>query len=164
MAKNKKNKNNHNQVKVKAEKSPEMLALERKVTELAEKRRQLEAKKADLSKQRNLLDKNSQQMEQQIEKAKNDLQKLNESAFEIRQAIRCIDELQLSAHAETAHTEIVSLLNEGKSESKSDTIKNSQNDEAILAVAVRYKLSDVVLYTEDKNLKNKAKALGIQTT
>lgn len=158
-----KNKKKNNQVIVKAEKSPEILALERKVTELAEKRRQLEEKKADLSKQKNQLDKSSQQLEQQVEKAKDDLQKLNDSAFEIRQAIRCIDELQLSTHAETAHVDIVSLLNEGKSESKSDMIKNSQNDDAILAVAVRYKLSDVVLYTEDKNLKNKAKALGIQT-
>jgi len=41
--------------------------------------------------------------------------------------------------------------------------RNGQNDQEILAVAARYKLNDVVLYTEDKNLKNHATAVGIKT-
>lgn len=93
------------------------------------------------------------------ETAQKELDKLNNEGFEIREAVRKIEELALSKHSEQSKDEILALL--GGNEQ--NTPKNSQNDNAILAVALRHKLSEVVLYTEDKNLKNKAVSYGIHT-
>lgn len=143
----------------KAEKSPEMLALERKISELADKKRQLEHQKSDLQKQKSQFEKQVRQAETEQETAKKELDKLNNEGFEIREAIRKIEELALSKHSEQANGKILALL--GLNEP--NTPKNSQNDNAILAVALRHKLNEVVLYSDDKNLKNKAISYDIQT-
>jgi len=67
--------------------------------------------------------------------------------------------LKLAQHTESANPQILALMGE-KADGQN---RNGQNDQEILAVAARYKLNDVVLYTEDKNLKNHATAVGIKT-
>lgn len=84
---------------------------------------------------------------------------MEREAAEIRAAIRKIEELKLARHTESAEPEILALMG-AKADGQN---RNGQNDQAILAVAARYKLNDIVLYTEDKNLKNHATAVGIKT-
>lgn len=164
MAKNKKNKQNRqNQTqvpkKIPVEKTPEMLALERKIAELADKKRNAQNRKSELEKEKRLAETELNKAEKEWEQADNKLKRRQQEAFEIRNAVRKIDELKLAEHTEDARTEILSILT-GKT---GDQVKNNQNDDAILAVAARYKLNDVLLYSEDKNLKNKAAAIGIKT-
>lgn len=167
MAKNKKNKQNANlhsnsqpkQNPPKAEKSPEILALERKISELANKKRELENQKSDLNRQKQQAEKSAKQADNEHETAQKELDKLNNEGFEIREAVRNIEELALAQYSEQANGDILALL--GVNEQ--NTPKNSQNDNEILAVALRHKLADVVLYSDDKNLKNKATAYGIKT-
>lgn len=169
MAKNKKNKQKQNaslhsnaqpkQNPPKVEKSPEILALERKISELANKKRELENQKADLNKQKQQAEKSAKLADTEQETAQKELDKLNNEGFEIREAVRKIEELALSKHSEQSNDEILALL----SGNEQNTPKNSQNDNAILAVALRHKLNEVVLYSDDKNLKNKAMAYGIRT-
>lgn len=169
MAKNKKNKQKQNanlhsntqskQNPPKAEKSPEILALERKISELANKKRELENQKANLNKQKQQAEKIANQTVNEHETAQKELDKLKNESFEIREAVRNIEELALAKYSEQANAYILALL--GVSEQ--NTSYNSQNDNAILAVALRHKLTDVVLYSDDKNLKNKATAYDIQT-
>jgi hypothetical protein len=91
--------------------------------------------------------------------AEESVERLEREAAEIRAAIRKIEELKLARHTESAEPEILALMG-AKADGQN---RNGQNDQAILAVAARYKLNDVVLYTKDKNLKNHATAVGIKT-
>ena len=169
MAKKTKNKQKQNsntnlnsqipQSQPKLEKSPEILALERKISELANQKRKLENQKSTLNKQKQQAEKSAKQADTEQETAQKELDKLRNEGFEIREAVRKIEELALSKHSEQSKDEILALL--GGNEQ--NTPKNSQNDNAILAVALCHKLSEVVLYTEDKNLKNKAVSYGIHT-
>lgn len=77
------------------------------------------------------------------------MDKLNNEGFEIREAVRKIEELALPKHSEQSNDEILALL----SGNEQNTPKNSQNDNVILAVALRHKLNEVMLYSDDKNLK-----------
>ena len=97
--------------------------------------------------------------ESECNQAEKTVERLEREAFEIREAIRQIEELKLADDSAIAHPKIVQLM--GVDTRKQN--RNSENDQAILAVAARYKLNDVLLYSEDKNLKNQAVAIGIQT-
>jgi len=105
------------------------------------------------------LDLKRQQAEKEKIQAEKSVEQLEREAAEIRAAIRKIEELKLARHTESAEPEILALMG-----AKADwQNRNGQNDQAILAVAARYKLNDIVLYTEDKNLKNHATDVGIKT-
>ena len=105
------------------------------------------------------LDLKRQQAEKEKIQAEKSVERLEREAAEIRAAIRKIEELKLAQHTESAELGILALMG-----TKADgQNRNGQNDQTILAVAARYKLNDVVLYTEDKNLKNHATAVGIKT-
>lgn len=139
--------------------SPELKALEQRIGELVKDRKEQEEKKSTLNKQKQQAEKSAKQADTEQETVQKELDKLNNEGFEIREAVRKIEELALSKHSEQSKDEILALL--GGNEQ--NTPKNSQNDNAVLAVALRHKLSEVVLYTEDKNLKNKAVSYGIHT-
>ena len=139
--------------------SPELKTLEQRIGELVKDCKEWEEKKSTLNKQKQQAEKSAKQADTEQETAQKELDKLNNEGFEIREAVRKIEELALSKHSEQSKNEILALL--GGNEQ--NTPKNSQNDNAILAVALRHKLSEVVLYTEDKNLKNKAVSYGIHT-
>ena len=150
MAKKNKNKQKQQnqisgQTKPAVGKSPEMLALENR-------RDELNAKILQVQNQKNELEKEKIQAVKSVER-------LEREAAEIRAAIRKIEELKLAQHTESANPQILALMGE-KADGQN---RNGQNDQEILAVAARYKLNDVVLYTEDKNLKNHATAAGIKT-
>ena len=106
------------------------------------------------------MDLKRQQAEKEKIQAEESVERLEREAAEIRAAIRKIEELKLARHTESAEPEILALMG---AEADGQN-RNGQNDQAILAVAARYKLNDVVLYTKDKNLKNHATAVGIKTT
>ena len=151
MAKKNKNKQKQQnqisgQTKPAVGKSPEMLALENR-------RDELNAQILQVQNQKNELEKEKIQAVKSVER-------LEREAAEIRAAIRKIEELKLAQHTESANPQILALMGE-KADGQN---RNGQNDQEILAVAARYKLNDVVLYTEDKNLKNHATAVGIKTT
>lgn len=133
------------QTKPAVEKSPQRLALEKQCNELNVQILQVQNQKARLEKEKIQAEKNVERLERE--------------AAEIREAIRKIEELKLARHTESAEPEILALMG---AEADGQN-RNGQNDQAILAVAARYKLNDVVLYTEDKNLKNHATAAGIKT-
>lgn len=133
------------QTKPAVEKSPQRLALEKQCNELNVQILQVQNQKARLEKEKIQAEKNVERLEQE--------------AAEIREAIRKIEELKLARHTESAEPEILALMG---AEADGQN-RNGQNDQAILAVAARYKLNDIVLYTEDKNLKNHATAVGIKT-
>lgn len=139
--------------------SPELKTLEQRIGELVKDRKEQEEKKSTLNKQKQQAEKSAKQADTEQETVQKELDKLNNEGFEIREAVRKIEELALSKHSEQSKDEILVLL--GGNEQ--NTPKNSQNDNAILAVALRHKLNEVVLYTEDKNLKNKAVFYGIHT-
>lgn len=139
--------------------SPELKALEQRIGELVKDRKEWEEKKSALNKQKQQAEKSAKQADTEQETAQKELAKLNSEGFEIREAVRKIEELALSKYSEQANSEILALLGENEQNSS----KNSQNDNVILAVALRYKLNEVMLYSDDKNLKNKAIAYGIQT-
>lgn len=150
MAKKNKNKQKQQnqisgQTKPAVGKSPEMLALENR-------RDELNAQILQVQNQKNELEKEKIQAIKSVER-------LEREAAEIRAAIRKIEELKLAQHTESANPQILALMGE-KADGQN---RNGQNDQEILAVAARYKLNDVVLYTEDKNLKNHATAAGIKT-
>ena len=134
------------QTKPAVEKSPHRLALEKQCNELNVQILQVQNQKARLEKEKIQAEKNVERLERE--------------AAEIREAIRKIEELKLARHTESAEPEILALMG---AEADGQN-RNGQNDQAILAVAARYKLNDVVLYTKDKNLKNHATAVGIKTT
>lgn len=133
------------QTKPAVEKSPQRLALEKQCNELNVQILQVQNQKARLEKEKIQAEKNVERLERE--------------AAEIREAIRKIEELKLARHTESAELEILALMG---AEADGQN-RNGQNDQAILAVAARYKLNDIVLYTEDKNLKNHATAVGIKT-
>lgn len=139
--------------------SPELKALEQRMGELVKDRKEWEEKKFALNKQKQQAEKSAKQADTEQETAQKEFNKLELEGFEIREAVRKIEELALSKYSEQANGDILALL--GVDEQ--NTPKNSQNDNAILAVALRHKLNEVVLYSDDKNLKNKAIAYGIQT-
>lgn len=151
MAKNKKTNNS------KLEKSPEMLAIEQKITDLTQKKTQLEVQKSELNNKKSHAESNMRETEKNQQEAIRLLADLEDDAYEIREAIRNIEKLKLANNIESARDEILYLISKGTQ----ITYKNSQNDDELLAVALSYKLNDVVLYTKDKNLKNKATAFGI---
>lgn len=141
------------------DKSPEMEALEQQHKELSAQILKIQNQKAKLEKEKRELEAKRQQAEKEKSQAKQEVERFKREAFEIREAVRRIEELSLSRHTESANPKILALMN-AKTDGKN---RNGQNDQSILAVAARYKLNDVVLYTEDKNLKNHAVAIGIQT-
>lgn len=150
MAKKNKNKQKqqnqiNGQVKSAVEKSPATLALEKQRDELNAQILQVQNQKSKWEKEKIQAEKNVERLERE--------------AAEIREAIRKIEELKLARHTESAEPEILALMG-AKADGQN---RNGQNDQAILAVAARYKLNDIVLYTEDKNLKNHATAVGIKT-
>ena len=150
MAKKNKNKQKqqnqiNGQVKSAVEKSPATLALEKQRDELNAQILQVQNQKSKWEKEKIQAEKNVERLERE--------------AAEIREAIRKIEELKLARHTESAEPEILALMG---AEADGQN-RNGQNDQAILAVAARYKLNDIVLYTEDKNLKNHATAVGIKT-
>ena len=151
MAKNKKTNNS------KLEKSPEMLVIEQKITELTQKKILLEAQKSELNNKKSHAESNMRETEKKQLETTRVLENLEAEAYEIREAIRNIENLKLATNIESARDEILSLISKGTQ----SNFKNSQNDDELLAVALSYKLNDVVLYTKDKNLKNKAPAFGI---
>lgn len=120
---------------------------------------QVQNQKASLEKEKRDLDLKRQQAEKEKIQAEKNVERLEREAAEIREAIRKIEELKLARHTESAEPEILALMG---AEADGQN-RNGQNDQAILAVAARYKLNDIVLYTEDKNLKNHATAVGIKT-
>lgn len=115
--------------------------------------------KNEQEKEKRDLDLKRQQAEKEKIQAVKSVERLEREAAEIRAAIRKIEELKLAQHTESANPQILALMGE-KADGQN---RNGQNDQEILAVAARYKLNDVVLYTEDKNLKNHATAAGIKT-
>ena len=147
------------QAKPAVEKSPAMLALEKQRDELNAQILQVQNQKARLEKEKRDLDLKRQQAEKEKIQAVKSVERLEREAAEIRAAIRKIEELKLAQHTESANPQILALMGE-KADGQN---RNGQNDQEILAVAARYKLNDVVLYTEDKNLKNHATAAGIKT-
>lgn len=157
--KNKGGKQNLQHIAKPKEKSPEMLALEQEISELNNQLFSIRNKKAELEKEKKEAEKIFRQKEQAKEKQQVEVEKIKKSAFEIREAIRTIDELKLAEKSEIAKESLLALLQSDKA----DQNINGANDNKTLAVAVRYKLNDVVLYTEDKNLRNKASAIGIKT-
>ena len=164
MAKKNKNKQKQQnqisgQTKPAVGKSPEMLALENRRDELNAQILQVQNQKNELEKEKRDLDLKRQQAEKEKIQAEKSVEQLEREAAEIRAAIRKIEELKLARHTESAEPEILALMG-----AKADwQNRNGQNDQAILAVAARYKLNDIVLYTEDKNLKNHATDVGIKT-
>ncbi|MBN6068426.1 hypothetical protein HYE54_06580 [Aggregatibacter actinomycetemcomitans] len=140
-------------------KSPEMAALEQRRNEMNDQILHIQNQKAKLEKEKRELEAKRQQAEKEKSQAEKDVERLKREVFEIREAVRRIEQLTLSQHTESANPKILALMN-AKMDGKN---RNGQNDQSILAVAARYKLNDVVLYTEDKNLKNHAVAIGIQT-
>lgn len=164
MAKKNKNKQKQQnqidgQAKPAVEKSPARLALEKQRDELNAQILQVQNQKARLEKEKRDLDLKRQQAEKEKIQAEKSVERLEREAAEIRAAIRKIEELKLAQHTESANPQILALMGE-KADGQN---RNGQNDQEILAVAARYKLNDVVLYTEDKNLKNHATAAGIKT-
>ena len=152
MAKKNKNKQKqqnqiNGQTKPAVEKSPKRLALEKQRDDLNAQILQVQNQKARLEKEKRDLDLKRQQAEKEKIQAEKSV------------AIRKIEELKLARHTESAEPEILALMG---AEADGQN-RNGQNDQAILAVAARYKLNDIVLYTEDKNLKNYATAVGIKT-
>lgn len=137
--------------------SPELKTLEQKISELVRKRKEWEEKKSALNKQKMQAEKFASQADEEQENTQNELDKLKCEGYEIREAVRKIEELALSRHSEQANKDILELLGRNAV----NVPKNSDNDNIILAVALRYKLNDVVLYSKDKNLKNKAISYGI---
>ena len=148
------------QTKPAVEKSPQRLALEKQCNELNVQILQVQNQKARLEKEKRNLDLKRQSVEKEKIQAEKNVERLEREAAEIREAIRKIEELKLARHTESAEPEILALMG---AEADGQN-RNGQNDQAILAVAARYKLNDVVLYTKDKNLKNHATAVGIKTT
>lgn len=147
------------QAKPTVAKSPKMLALEKQRDELNAQIMQVQNQKSKWEKEKRDLDLKRQQAEKEKIQAEKSVERLEREAAEIRAAIRKIEELKLAQHTESAKPGIVALMGataDGQN-------RNGQNDQAILAVAARYKLNDIVLYTEDKNLKNHATAVGIKT-
>lgn len=147
------------QSKPAVEKSPEIVTLEQQRTELSAQILKIQNQKAKLEKEKRELEAKRQQAGKEKSQAEKEVERFKREAFEIREAVRRIEELTLSQHTESANPKILALIN-AKTDGKN---RNGQNDQSILAVAARYKLNDVVLYTEDKNLKNHAVAIGIQT-
>lgn len=143
------------QTKPAVEKSPQRLALEKQRDELKAQILQVQNQKDRLEKEKRDL----QLVEKEKIQAEKNVERLEREAAEIREAIRKIEELKLARHTESAEPEILALMG---AEADGQN-RNGQNDQAILAVAARYKLNDIVLYTEDKNLKNHATAVGIKT-
>ncbi|QEY26363.1 PIN domain-containing protein [Neisseria zalophi] len=131
----------------------EISSLQNKIAMLKIEKNNFNKKKQDAeNKQKKLLkDKNQQQQH---------IDSLNKKAAEIREAIRKIDELKLATHTENSNSELLTILQQ------SNTMKtpNGENDDKTLAVAVRYKLNDLIFYTNDKNLKNKATSVGVKTS
>lgn len=146
------------QTKPAVEKSPQRLALEKQCNELNVQILQVQNQKARLEKEKRNLDLKRQSVEKEKIQAEKNVERLEREAAEIREAIRKIEELKLARHTESAEPEILALMG---AEADGQN-RNGQNDQEILAVAARYKLNDVVLYTEDKNLKNHATAAGIK--
>lgn len=161
MAKKNKQKNKQeNQLQtVKEEKSPEMLVLEKEIEQLKNDLSKLHKDEAELNEQKKLVERelNKVQIEQDQQTQKVD--KLKKSAFEVREAIRKIDELKLAISTEIEDESLLALV---QASNKPKT-KNEENDDKALAVAARYKLNDLIFYTEDKNLRNKATSVGIKT-
>ena len=134
-----------------------MLVIEQKITELTQKKILLEAQKSELNNKKSHAESNMRETEKKQLETTRVLENLEAEAYEIREAIRNIENLKLATNIESARDEILSLISKGTQ----SNFKNSQNDDELLAVALSYKLNDVVLYTKDKNLKNKATAFGI---
>lgn len=143
---------------VKKEKSPEMLELEKEIEQLKNNLFTLRNEKAMFDKQKSEIERELKKVRAEKEQQDQKIAKLNKSAFEVREAVRKIDELNLATYSESANQEILKAI-QVKS---SITQVNSQNDDQILAVAARYKLNDLIFYTADKNLKNKAIAIGVK--
>lgn len=157
--KNRQNQQNQMQGEPKIEKSPEMLALEQQVAVLTNKKRAIQQRRNDLEKEKRGAETELDKLANEQGQAAKEVERLKQDGFEIREAIRKIDELKLAEYTEEALQGILSLLGNQTNQQ----IKNSENDDVILAVAARYKLNDVRLCTEDKNLKNKAAAIGVKT-
>lgn len=119
-----------------------------------------EAEVKVLKNEKNILEKQKQTIEKDWIKAENnqaklrqDIDQLKEKGYKIREALRKIEELKLAEHLQSEIPAILAMVVEQE---------KSVADDKILSVAARYKLNDIVLYTEDRNLKSKAISIGIK--
>ena len=79
-----------------------------------------------------------------------------DKAFKARQAIKTIEELNNKIKLENAILELVP-------KELTQNNKNNNNDNSILAVAIKYFAKKVTLVTEDINLRNKARSQNIDS-
>lgn len=79
-----------------------------------------------------------------------------DKAFKARQAIKTIEELSNKIKLENAILELVP-------KELTQNNKNNNNDNSILAVAIKYFAKKVTLVTEDINLRNKARSQNIDS-
>jgi len=90
-----------------------------------------------------------------LKKGKDDEESIDR-AQKARRAIRSIEHLNLtSEHIEASHDEFAMLIAQSK------TSQKMTNDEQVLSVALFYRLNDCELFSRDINMRNLAKALGI---
>jgi rRNA-processing protein FCF1 len=82
-----------------------------------------------------------------------DVDDVREKGYKIREALRKIEELKLAEHLQSESPAILAMVVEQE---------KLVADDKILSVAARYKFNDVLLYTEDRNLKSKAISIGIK--
>lgn len=149
----------HQPQMVKKDKSPEMLELEKEIEQLKSDLLKQRNEKADLDRQKQIRERELKTLQTELVQQKQKITDLEKSAFEVREAVRKIGELNLFEFTETADEDLLVLVQAGN---KPKT-QNEGNDDKALAVAARYKLNDLIFYTEDKNLKNKATSMGIKT-
>jgi rRNA-processing protein FCF1 len=113
-----------------------------------------------LKTEKNVLEKQKQTIEKDWKKAKHnqdmlrqDVDDVREKGYKIREALRKIEELKLAEHLQSESPAILAMVVEQE---------KLVADDKILSVAARYKFNDVLLYTEDRNLKSKAISIGIK--
>ncbi|WML88731.1 PIN domain-containing protein [Thiothrix subterranea] len=130
-------------------------------TKLLERDQLSEAEIKVLKNEKTVLEKQKQTIEKDWIKAENnqtklsqDIDQLKEKGYKIREALRKIEELKLAEHSQSESPAILAMVVEQE---------KMVADDKILSIAARYKLNDVVLYTEDRNLKSKATSIGIKT-
>jgi rRNA-processing protein FCF1 len=116
--------------------------------------RSLTARKIDLDKQKQASEKDWKKAEGDQARIIHEIRKLKEKGYKIREASRKIEELKLAEHLKAENPEILRLVVEKEI---------SVADDKILAVAAQYKLNDVLLFTEDRDLRSKAISIGIKT-
>lgn len=113
----------------------------------------LKAEKNDLGMKKQGVLNNLKKNEKDHSNLNQEIRQLEGKIYKIRDASRIIDELKISEYSEEENPVILAMI-----------IGQEQcvADDKILAVVARYKLNDVLFYTEDKILKSKATSIGIK--